>query len=91
MAIQVIYTDETTEELISATFEQLQEIVGGYVECNHVMLNGKVAQALCNEDGLSMGLPHNRIATEMFRHKLNLDYAGAVGTWVILSDEDKLK
>lgn len=68
------------------TFEEIQRLVGGYVELNHVGHE----QVCCNEEGLIHGLPHNALATARYAGKLNMG-PGAVGVWVILTGKDKLR
>lgn len=88
--IEVLYPNGTKATLDAVSFEELQALVGGYVECNHVRENGQIVQAICNEDGLSQGLPDNLQATTRFRGKLMMG-PNAVGTWVVLSGKDMLQ
>lgn len=92
--IEVLYTDGRVEEPNALTFQQMQSIVGGYVECNRTkeLHKGSVVevQCICNEDGLSLGLPTNLAATKRFSHSLLMSPEGAVGNWIILSGKDML-
>jgi hypothetical protein len=69
------------------TFKEIQEKVGGFVKCVHL---GQTIQVLMNEDGLSLGLPYNRFATERFHGRIDM-WPGAVGVWLILSGKDLLE
>lgn len=48
------------------TLQELQEIVGGYIEIVYVMYGGKRVQLIVNEDGHAMRLPLNREATHIY-------------------------
>jgi len=71
LATSVIYRADGSKELISPIngknfqLEELQEIVGGYIEVMHLPNMGK--KMILNEDGKSLELPINRLATELFR------------------------
>lgn len=55
-----------TEAHKHPTLEELQEIVGGYIEIVYVMYGGKRIQMIVNEDGHAMSLPLNREATHIY-------------------------
>lgn len=67
------------------TLQELQAMVGGYIE--HVILprgNGHV-QAFVNEEGKLTGLPYNEVASKIYgREPADV----IVGTMVIVSTED---
>jgi|TARA_S200002703_G_scaffold75701_1_gene65313 hypothetical protein len=63
------------------TLEEVQEIVGGYVEMVHSPSNSEI-QILVNEEGLLTGLPFNKEATELCG-------TGIVGNAVILKGDAK--
>jgi hypothetical protein len=87
--IRIIYPggEECPDAL---TFEEMQKLVGGYVECNHTRLGDEIVQAICNEDGIALGLPFNPRAQAIFGDKFLMPPQGALGTWIILSGKDML-
>jgi hypothetical protein len=90
MSIYIVYPDGTEEvRRTPITFEQIQKLVGGYVEVVTVRDDdGEVIQGCCNEDGRAMGQPHNPKATARFRSKILGD---CVGVWVLLKGKDMLR
>lgn len=88
--IEVLRPEGPTEFLKEVTFEQIQSLVGGYVELVAILEQGKEIHCCCNENGFQEGLPPNPLATARFSGKINMG-PGAVGTWVILSGKDLLK
>lgn len=78
---RILRTNNTVEEVTPAngrsfTLEELQRIVGGYVEI-HLMPDGRTFVVL-NEDGLSLNLPFNTLATVAAYH-LNVGPEGVRG------------
>ena len=71
------------------SFEQLQAIVGGWVQCVPVRLGDHKVHAISNEDGLALALPVNHLAQARFKGLILM--SPAVGNWVILTGEDLLK
>ena len=71
LATSVIYRADGIREIISPNngkhfqLEELQEIVGGYIEVMNLPTMEK--KMVLNEDGRSMELPINRLATALFR------------------------
>lgn len=47
------------------TLEEMQKIVGGYIEMPKIRVNGKAATMVCNEDAIAQGLPINHAATDL--------------------------
>lgn len=86
--IEILRPDATEPDTsrTQVTFEELQGLVGGYVECNRV----GAEQVCCNEDGLIHGLPRNDLATRRYAGKLNMG-PHACGVWVILTGKNKLR
>lgn len=66
----VIKTDGTVEEVEQTqkpSLEQLQKIVGGYIEPVHgIKYQNRIATMIVNEEGKLNNLPVNRKATELF-------------------------
>lgn len=91
--IEIIYPDKPVETRKGPiSFQEIQEFIGGFVELNYVVEGKKTVQVCCNENGLSLGLPSNSVATQRFQRKLLISRSmGAVGTWVVLSGKDLLR
>ena len=51
------------------TLEELQELVGGYIQ---IAIDRFGEQLIVNEEGVLMGLPYNRKATELLNDKFNV-------------------
>lgn len=83
--IAILHEDGREETRQSITFEEIQGVVGGYVELVHLR-DG--TQGCCNEDGRSMGQTHNKNATTRLRGQVAGD---CVGPWVFLSGKDLLR
>lgn len=67
--VLIIKPDESiTIQEISPTLENLQSIVGGYIE---LIPFGPMANAYINEDGIALNLPRNQLATMLAEHFLN--------------------
>ena len=66
-----IDTDGTIdiETVLDGSLEQLNEIVGGYIEIVPIKYQGYVG-IVCNENGKMLGLPINHTATGMFGSQL---------------------
>lgn len=47
------------------SLEELQTIVGGYIECLHLFTDGLLL--ICNEEGKIINLPRNERATDLVR------------------------
>jgi hypothetical protein len=66
----VIKTDGTVEEVKQdkkPSLEQLQKIVGGYIEPVHgIKYEGRTGTMIVNEEGKMNNLPVNREATNLF-------------------------
>lgn len=68
--VTVIHPTGMVEEVVierAKEIEQLQSIVGGWIQLIHVPYEGKVRTAFVNEEGKMHGLPYNARATEMYR------------------------
>ena len=48
--------------------EDLQEIVGGYIEAVNVMVGGVATELVCNEEGMLSDLPENPRALSYVEH-----------------------
>ena len=51
------------------TLEELQDLVGGYIQ---IVIDRFGEQLIVNEEGVLMGLPYNRKATELLNDKFNV-------------------
>ena len=58
------------------TLSQYQIVVGGYVEVARVRHDGEVCDMVLNEDGLGLGLLHNRVATKLLQDYWEEGYGG---------------
>lgn len=97
--IEVITPDGKTRIDYYVSFEEMQRLVGGMVQCVTVREPDRshkskhkfvVVDAICNEEGLLLGLPRNQVATDRFKNLINMGPC-AVGTWIVLSGKDRLK
>lgn len=66
------------------TLEQLQKLVGGYIERIPVFWEGAPADLIVNEEGLLRQLPENKHASIIAHQRI-------VGDAVLLSKEHRLK
>lgn len=88
--MHIIEPLQTTMQVIeeSPSLEELQKLVGGYIEVVNVIFNGNSSQMIINEEGKLNVLPYNAIATKILQQTaknkgyINLDYI--VGTAIIL-------
>lgn len=68
----IIHADETIEERVldhAYTLEEMQDIVGGCIQ----LVPGSAGcpgDVLCNEEGLLLELPQNKIASAIMRQSL---------------------
>ncbi len=65
----VYLTDGTSTALEvdkAPTLEQLQKLVGGYIEIVHVLYNGQRAQMIVNDEGHIHGMPPNHMGTAIY-------------------------
>lgn len=88
--IEIYYTTGKIDSPESLTFKQMQEIVGGMVECVHIREDGHSVQVICNEDGHMLNLAPNPHVWPRLVNKVNLG-PGAVGNYIFLSGDDLLK
>jgi len=88
--IEVIHPSGESVLRATITFDEISQIVGGYVQLVTVLEDGKETQCCCDEDGLHKGLLPNFRVTNRFRGKINMGPA-ALGTWVILTGKDLLQ
>ena len=51
------------------TLEELQDLVGGYIQ---IVIDRFGEQLIVNDEGVLMGLPYNRKATELLNGKFNV-------------------
>ena len=51
------------------SLEELQKLVGGYIQ---IVIDRFGEQLIVNEEGVLMGLPYNRKATELLNSKFNV-------------------
>jgi len=83
------YAKTIHKEKDKLTLEQLQKLVGGYIECI-TLKDGR--QMIINEEGKLMDLPQNETATKIFHenfpHLTEFDYI--CGDAIILSGEARL-
>ena len=68
------------------SLEELQKLVGGYIECAHFGNDGKFF--VVNEEGKLMGLPYNAGATAIYAEHVPGDYI--VGN-ALLCDRGEVK
>ena len=80
---KIIYADGKIDETDDISLENLQKIVGGYIE-HVVSTNGH--DVICNEEGKLNSLPFNQIASELYPMPMCGDYL--VGNVVILTKEE---
>lgn len=67
----------TSQKITAApTLEQLQAIVGGYIEAVPLFesFGGSPCVAFCNEEGKLIGLPYNDLATGLWHCAIGLEY-----------------
>lgn len=88
MKAQLIKTNGTETEIEPQDgkffrLKELQKLVGGYIEV-HTLDDGRLI--VINEDGLSMGLPQNALAT-VAAHNLFTTGRGVVGDVVICNND----
>ena len=50
------------------TLSEYQALVGGYIEVVQVRHDGKVCDMVLNENGLGLGLLHNKVASRMLEN-----------------------
>lgn len=82
MKYKILLSDGTTIESThrDPNLEQMQCIVGGYIELVSVLHNGKRTTMVVNEEGACNGMPINRAATEIyheFAQFVGRDWKGA--------------
>ena len=70
------------ETVLDGSLEQLQKIVGGYIQILPINCNG-YKYMVCNEEGLRLGLWINNIATKIYGRQI-------LGT-AILAREGEIK
>lgn len=63
----LITTDGDSSNVEALQLEQMQSLVGGYIE---MVTFSDGSLMVCNETGKLDGLPRNNVATEIFRMKL---------------------
>jgi len=76
-----VIKDDGSERMVESdkhhpSLEELQELVGGYIEHFNTVYKGDWADVIVNEDGLPLGLPYNAVASLALSRSL-------VGTVVI--------
>lgn len=82
--IQLLKTDGTAKELSGPLgLEQLQELVGGYIEIVFARVARKPAQFVVDEEGLLKDRPYNERASYLAGRPL-------VGDVVVLTGRDRL-
>lgn len=59
-------SQETREHEKKLTLEEMQTIVGGYIELTTCSYEGKIRQLVVNEDGGPKDLPRNLAASRLF-------------------------
>lgn len=67
--VQIIRADGTTEDVNrKMKLAEMQKIVGGYIEVAMCKLPHRAI--VCNEDGIALKLPVNKIATELLHERM---------------------
>lgn len=69
------------------TLEQLQKLVGGYIQIIELDAH---RQMIINEEGKLMGLPYNQTATDMYRKAVGNTPDFIAGDAIILSGKARL-
>tara|TARA_R110002167_G_scaffold135451_1_gene321894 strand:+ start:7871 stop:8143 length:273 start_codon:yes stop_codon:yes gene_type:complete len=70
------------------TLDQLQKLVGGYIEVLELKDN---TQLIINEEGKMMGLPYNDTATQIMHYNFGRSADYVVGDAIILHGKAKLR
>jgi len=92
---KLIRVDGTIEEFdaASASLEDLQAMVGGYIQEAPMPRGQDIATIICNEEGKLMGLPMNREATRIFQDawRSNADYIAGNAIIVTLDEYRRMR